>query len=219
MAKIGKHAQAKKYKELREKQKLANRMIKRARGYLKPDHKALKNLKAKKKQFYNTRGLKSPAQLSFKNLTRSDLKAYERLLDSIINDTYLNEEKYNKHKSKQEQQFHDMGVDDVESAIEVLESDIINDLIALGLTPSDIIAVIGEYQSRGIDMNEFIIMCKLFLSEINADNMTVDDFFVFADYYLNLRDDFERRVDMGEYEQNEFEDYLHEYYNTANVWD
>ena len=98
MAKIGKHAQAKKYKELREKQALANQMINRARGYLKPEHKALKNLKAKKKQFYNTRVLKSPAQLSFKNLSRSDLQAYERLLDSIINDTYLNEEKYNKHK-------------------------------------------------------------------------------------------------------------------------
>lgn len=219
MAKIGKHAQAKKYKELREKQRVANAMIRRAKEYLKPEHKALKNLKAKKKQFYNTRGLKAPAQLSFKNLSRQDLKAYERLLDSIINDTYLNEEKYNKHKAKQEQQFHDMGVTNVEQAVEVLESDIVQDLINLGLSPSDIIAIIGEYQSRGFDMNDFITMCHFFMSEVNADNMTVDDFFVYADYFMNLYDDFNARVDMGEYERDEFAEYVEEYYNYENVWD
>lgn len=220
MAKIGKHAQAKKYKELREKQRVANAMIRRAKEYLKPEHNALKNLKAKKKQFYNTRGLKASAQLSFKNLSRKDLKAYERLLDSIIENTYLNEEKYNKHKQKQEQQFRDMGIDDIETATEVIEEDIIKDLIALGLSPSkDIYPVMADYFNRGFDKNEFILMCKFFMSEINSDNMTIDDFFVFADYFMNLYDDFNARVDMGEYKQSEFADYVEEYYNYENAWD
>lgn len=216
--KIGKHSQAKKYKELREKQAIANRMIRRAKEYLKPDHKALKNLKAKKRQFYNTRGIRTPSLLSFKSLTRQDLKAYERLLDSIINDTYLNEEKYNRHRERQEEQFRDMGVDDMDSAIEVLESDIVQDLINLGLSPSDIIAIIGEYQARGFDVNDFITMCKFFMSEVNSDNMTIDDFFVYADYFMDLYDDFNARVDMGEYAQNEFKEYVEEYYNADNIW-
>lgn len=219
MAKIGKHAQAKKYKELREKQALANRMIKRARVYLKPEHKALKNLKAKKKQFYNTRGIKSPAQLSFVSLSRKDLKAYERLLDSIINDTYLNEEKYNNFKSKREQQFRDMGVEDVDMAVEVLESDVVADLIALGLSPSkDIMPVLAQYEQSGFGINEFLSMCHLFMNEINTDNATIDDFFVFADYYIQMNNDFMRRVQWGEYEVEQWNDYLNEYY-VAGRWD
>lgn len=220
MARIGKHAQAKKYKELREKQATANRIIKRAKEFLPADHKALKQLKAKKKQFYNSRGLKAPAMLSFKNLQRKDLKAYEHLLDSIINNTYLNEEKYNKHRQKQEQSFHDKGIKDVESAIEILESDIIQDLYNLGLTPSDVVAMIGEYDKRGLGVDDFIFMCKMFLNEVNAGNRTVDEFFIFGDYFINLYEDFENRQRNGEYNADEFSDYFYEYYNSNNVgWD
>lgn len=218
MAKIGKHAQAKKYKELREKQELANRMIKRARGYLKPDHKALKNLKAKKKQFYNTRGLKSPAQLSFKNLTRSDLKAYERLLDSIINDTYLNEEKYKKHKEKMRGIFaQSLNGTNAGEFDEFVESDIFEELVNMGLNPYIIREVYGEMYDAGYSVDDFMLMCSYFQRFVNDGNITLDSFFEFATEFEDYLQDFNTRVDNGEYNAGEFEEYFEEYYTGGEL--
>lgn len=218
MAKIGKHAQAKKYKELREKQALANRMIKHAKGYLKPEHKALKQLKAKKKQFYNTRGIKSPAQLSFVSLSRADLKAYERLLDSIINDTYLNEEKYKKHKEKMRgifaQSLNGTNADEFE---EFVESDIFEELVNMGLDPYIIREVYGEMTSTGYSVDDFMLMCSYFQRFVNDGNITLDSFFEFALDFENYLQDFNTRVDNGEYNANEFDDYFEEYYTGGEL--
>lgn len=210
--KIGKRTKAKKYANLRKKQALVNWMIKNSHTYLKPNHKAYKELRAKKKAFYNKRGVKAPAQFSFKSLQTKDLKAYEELLDSIIEgSTWFNEEKYDDFVEKTKERLKDEGIEDVEDAMSIFDHDIVNDLVHAGIPPSDLMSL----YERGVnlynmDINDFISMLKDFVDE-NGDNTTVEDFFAFAYLWQERFNDFKQRVDAGEYLPNEFKEFKEEY--------
>lgn len=185
--KIGKRAGAKKYAKLREKQATANKMLYKSTHIEKSHGKRIAVLKMKA-QFYHSRGLRNPAMLSFKNLTTADLKAYERLLDSIINNSYVNPEKYKKMIDRQREQFEqsefadDMDFEDFRN---LFESDIYNMLYELGLTPSQLARVEAEYMRAGATPSDFLRMCTSFLNEYSNGSYTIADFFVYADEYLN----------------------------------
>lgn len=220
MAKLGKRAKAKKYASLRAKQAQANKMIREARGRLKSGHNALDRLYEHKKTFYNKRGLKTVGQLSFKNLESKDLGAYEALLDSILNDTYINKEKYESHEEKMKERIKEwFNNDDVDGAVvdefnEALEGDVFNDLLSLQLPPSELATLENEYIISGLSTEDFFNMVKGF----DPKNNTINDFFVYANDYAEnllreqeLKERFDREVEMGMWGADEYDLFKEEY--------
>lgn len=194
--KIGKRVKAKKYKPLREKQATANAMLKEAKGRLKEDHRNIKGTKKKIAQFYHSRGLKVPSRLSFKSLTTKDLKAYENLLDSIINDTFINKEKYDKYRDKMEENFKEQFGDELDEEdmvdfLNIMNHPIVKDLLDLGMSPSDFVELYQEFLDQGLSDREFLLMLGDFARELGEDYL-VDDFFNYAEewqeVYLDYKD-------------------------------
>lgn len=184
--KLGKTAlKAKKYADLRAKQSLANQMLYGSKKYLKGDHSARKSALQRKKNFYNKRGLKNPSRLTFKNLTIKDLKAYENLLDSIINNTYLNPEKYKEHlnriKENVSQNVLDAFGGSAEEYDDFMESDIFKMLIDMGIDPSTLVRYMQEFANSGFSMTDFINASREFIQEVDAGTYTIDNFFAFMD--------------------------------------
>ena len=220
MAKLGKRAKAKKYASLRAKQAQANKMIREARGRLKSGHNALDRLYEHKKTFYNKRGLRTVGQLSFKNLESKDLGAYEALLDSILNDTYINKEKYESHEEKMKERIKEwFNSDDVDGAVvdefnEALEGDVFNDLLSLQLPPSELATLENEFIISGLSTEDFYNMVKGF----DSKNNTINDFFVYANDYAEnllreqeLKERFDREVEMGMWGADEYDLFKEEY--------
>lgn len=211
--KIGKRVKAKKYKPLREKQATANAMLKEAKGRLKEDHRNIKNTKKKIAQFYHTRGLKVPSRLSFKSLETKDLKAYENLLDSIINDTFINKEKYDKYRDKMEENFKEqfgdeLDEDEMVDFLNIMNHPIVKDLLDLGMSPSDFVELYQEFINDGLSDKEFLIMLGDFARELGEDYL-VDDFFNYAEEWKETYEDFK---DHGEeWGFTSWEDYREEY--------
>lgn len=192
--KIGKRANAKKYAGLREKQKLANEYLYGSKKYLKEGHKARANALSMKKQFYKSRGVETRGKLSFKNLSKSDLKAYENMLDSIINNTYLNPTKYQEHikkiKENNESRILDMFSGDstdedagAKGFDDFMMSDIISYLINEGINPSALMTYIQSWSTGGFSLQQFIDASKRFIEEYEAGNYSISDFFGFMDDY------------------------------------
>ena len=192
--KIGKRVKAKKYKPLREKQTTANAMLKEAKGRLKDDHRNIKSTKKKIAQFYHSRGLKVPSRLSFKSLETKDLKAYENLLDSIINDTFINKEKYDKYRDKMEENFkeqfgEELNEEDMVDFLNIMNHPIVKDLLDLGMSPSDFVELYQEFINDGLSDKEFLLMLGDFARELGEDYL-VDDFFNYAEEWKNTYEDF-----------------------------
>ena len=192
--KIGKRASAKKYAGLREKQKLANEFLYGSKKYLKEGHSARTNALAMKKQFYKSRGVETRGKLSFKNLSTKDLKAYEQMLDSIINNTYLNPQKYQEHikkvKENNAKQILDMFADDsgdedsgAKAFDDFMLSDIISQLIQEGINPSTLMNYISSWSDGGFTLEQFIEASKSFMEEYEAGNYSITDFFGYMDDY------------------------------------
>lgn len=193
--KIGKRVKAKKYKSLREKQATANAMLKEAKGRLKEDHRNIKNTKKKIAQFYHSRGLKVPSRLSFKSLSTKDLKAYNNLLDSIINDTFINKEKYDKYRDKMEENFKeqfgdslpDVSMDDF---INIMNHPIVKQLLDMGMSPSDFIELYEEFVGQGLSDRDFLLMLYDFSKELGEDFL-VEDFFIYAEEWQEIYLDYQ----------------------------
>lgn len=185
--KIGKRAGAKKYAKLREKQATANKMLYKSTHIEKSHGKRLAVVKMKQ-QFFKSRGIKNPSMLSFKNLSTADLKAYEKLLDSIINNTYVNPEKYEKMIDKQRQQFEqsDFANDmDFADYTNFWSSDITNILMELGVDYKELLNTLNDFTNNGLNMDDFISMSTQFLKDNANGSYTLDDFFVYADDYID----------------------------------
>lgn len=193
--KIGKRVKSKKYKLLREKQATANAMLKEAKGRLKEDHRNIKGTKKKIAQFYHSRGLKVPSRLSFKSLTTKDLKAYENLLDSIINDTFINKEKYDKYRDKMEENFKEQFGDELDEEdmvdfLNIMNHPIVKDLLDLGMSPSDFVELYQEFLDQGLSDREFLLMLGDFARELGEDYL-VDDFFNYAEEWQKIYLDYQ----------------------------
>lgn len=187
MAKIGKRTGAKKYKHIRELQATANRMLYKSTHIEKTNSKR-KNVLAMKRQFYKTRGIKNPSRLSFSVLSPKDINAYEQLLVSIINNTYINPDKYKQYQEKMREKFkeHNYGFeyDDIK---DFLESDIVQELKGEGLSPSDFWQVYNDItQDYGkVDIETFYHMAMDFYQELKYGDMTLEEFYVFADEWFS----------------------------------
>lgn len=193
--KIGKRVKAKKYKPLREKQATANAMLKEAKERLKEDHRNIKNTKKKITQFYHSRGLKVPSRLSFKSLSTKDLKAYNNLLDSIINDTFINKKKYDKFREKMKENFKEQFGDELDEEnmtdfLDIMEHSIVKDLLELGMSPSDFVELYQEFINDGLSDEEFLILLRDFTREL-GDDYLVDDFFNYAKEWKEKYDEFQ----------------------------
>ena len=189
MARIGKRTTAKKYAKVRQLQATANRMLYKSTHIEKTNGKR-KQVLAMKRQFYKSRGIKNPSRLSFRDLSPKDIKAYENLLQSIINNTYINPEKYkqfqDKMRDKFEQQGYDFEYDDIK---DIFDSDIVNELLDLGMSPSEFWQA---YQELSVDYSEmtpdeFMDMLRNFINELKYGDMTIEEFFVYADNYFSRK--------------------------------
>lgn len=190
MAKIGKRASAKKYAELRKLQARVNRMLYKSTHIEKSNGKR-KQVLAMKRQFYKSRGIKNPSHLSFSVLSSKDIKAYTELLKSIENNTFINPEKYKQYQQKMKYRFDEQGYEfDYEEIDEILDNEIIDELLHAGLTPSDFWAVYDEYTRGNKDKDRaeiFIESMRSFYEDYNAGDVTLDDFFVYTDAYIERR--------------------------------
>ena len=189
MAKIGKRTGAKKYKKLRELQATANRMLYKSTHIEKTNGKR-KQVLAMKRQFYKSRGIKNPKHLSFKDLSTKDIKAYQNLLESIINNTYINPEKYEKFQEKMRDKFEQQGYDfEYDDIKDILDSDIISELLDLGMSPSDFWQVYNDVtvDYGEISPDEFLTMLMRFENEMKYGDMVIDEFYEFADNYFSKR--------------------------------
>lgn len=190
--KVGKRVKAKKYEALREKQARANALVLESRKRLKPNHKALKTVSKMKTNFYNKRGVKSSGRLSFKNLDTKDLKAYETLLDAIIseqeNNVYLNPARYNNLREKMTDIFNEQWQKKnvtVEDLIDIVESDVVAQLKALGIVYKEVFDKFRDYNTLTTD--DVIEALDRFLKGYEDKHVTADDFLVFADDYIDLK--------------------------------
>lgn len=182
-----------KRQKIREKQKEANRTMREAKKHLKEDHRAIKQAKERKRLFYTNRGLKNRGMLSDKDIEVKDLEAYEALLDSIIESTYLNKEKYEKYKTRQENWAKEKGFaktdEEAQSLFELLNSEIIQELIDLGVKPSDIMVYLFSIEDE-YSVEDFIQMAKDFMLELSLGresklaggyDLSINEFFNYAD--------------------------------------
>lgn len=189
MAKIGKRTGAKKYKKLRELQAKANRMLYKSTHIEKTNSKR-KQVLAMKRQFYKSRGIKPPKHLSFRDLSPKDIKAYEKLLIAITENTYINPEKYKQFQDKMREKFEQQGYEfEFDDIKDIFDSDIISELLDLGLSPSDFWQVYNDItvDYGEIKPDEFITMLMRFENEMKYGDMTIDEFYEFADNYFNRR--------------------------------
>lgn len=189
MAKIGKRVNAKKYKELRELQTRVNKML-YASDHIEKTNAKRQQVLAMKRQFFKSRGIKNPSKLSFKNLSPKDIKAYKNMLESIANNTYINPEKYKQYQEKMREKFDSYGYNfSYEDVRKMLDSEIIQELINEGLTPSEFWQVYNEITTDygDIDEEQFFYMCTDFLQEIHYGDATINEFFVYADEWFERK--------------------------------
>lgn len=189
MARIGKRTSAKKYEKVRKLQATANRMLYKSTHIEKSNSKR-KQVLAMKRQFYKSRGIKNPSRLSFRDLSPKDIKAYQNLLESIINNTYINPEKYEKYQEKMREKFKEQGYDfEYDDIKDIFDSDIVSELLDLGMSPSDFWQAYNDItvDYGEIKPDEFITMLMRFENEMKYGDMTIDEFYEFADNYFNRR--------------------------------
>lgn len=175
---------AKRWKKIKEKQLQVNRMITESRNRLGKEHSAYKQATAKRKQFYKSRGYRIPSQFSMKPLSVKDMKDYENLLDSILNSTYLNKEKYEKYHKQKVQDLIDSGLADDEKTANAIY-DIMNEI-------GDIL------EELGIPFSEF---AEFMNEKMNEYNLEEKDF----EQYVK---EFAKMVYDGLYEPADFFDII-----------
>lgn len=214
---IGKNITKPKYDRIRKKQALANRKIQESHGWLKPDHAQYKELKEKKATFYHKRGLKSKAKLSMKDLRYGDLKAYENMLDSIIDNPYFDRDKYEELNAKNIKNIREgllkdenASLEKVQGIVDILDSQVAQDLVNLGLK-YDIVDIYNEYDALDIPPIIFMDMIEDFHKMQKEDSTTFDNMLIFADEYLQRYTEFVELVNMGKFDASEWELYKQEY--------
>lgn len=182
------------------KQREANRMLTEARrreAMTEKGKKEVENALTRKRAFYNKRGIKNPSRLSMGRLKMSDYIAYENMLDSIIENKWINKSKYDEMIKKRRDWAKDQGYADnneeADRLYNLLDSEFIQDLMELGVKPSDILSYVAENGNVvNLDgLKEFERMAEDFLFEASTGtskilfgedyDLTISDFFAYAD--------------------------------------
>ena len=161
-----------------------------------------------------------PSQLSFKSLSKKDLEMYEQLLDSIINDTFINPDKYAEYRERMRDYYdeqiseyaerEEIPEDEIDDFIDIMESDIVRDILNLGITPSELARVEAEYMNAGLSTQEFYEMLREFMKKYGNDGL-VDQFFTFADEWAEMRAEFNAQVDAGMWDADDWQGFKDEF--------
>lgn len=195
MRRLGKNSKAKKYANLRKLQATANRYLKDARQAIGKDNTKYKNVMTRLRQFYKTRGLKWRGYASMYDLTREDLKAYEQLLKSVTENSYINPKKRAEMEEKQHRTYLEEGgrEENYEQYREnyrlIDNSDILQMLKEIGFKPSELNDYIQEFDAEGLSFNDFEKMCREFLQEYEQGSYTEKDFLLFVDEWINAQNE------------------------------
>lgn len=184
---LGKRTKAKKYADLRKLQATANKYLKQARVTLGKEHGKYKNAMSRLKQFYKSRGIKYRGYASMYDLTKNDIKAYEQMLKSIVENTYINPTKYQNLLDADHARFIEEGGAEgdynqwLENFKTIDESDILQDLMNIAFKPSEINDMLTEYENDGLTEDDFIEMVTDFLEGYKTEDYTIDDFLSYMD--------------------------------------
>lgn len=191
------------YAELSAKQKIANKYLKDARTRLGENNKYYKNAVNRINKFQKKIGKKESTRMTLTKVTEETSRKYEDILDSIIESTYINPEKYETHKEKQLQFAIDTGWaksrEEAERVYDFANSELMEQLkdIGRGDIPSAIIDKYAEYVQGNLSEEEFINMANEFLegySDNSENSLKYNQFFDFADTYAEYYSDFEKVV-------------------------
>ena len=186
------NTKAKKYAPLRKKQALANRFIREQRKTLGDNHKVVNNFMNNFRTFQKTHGLKVQNRLSMQGLKTKDVEVYEQLLDSIINSTYMNPEKYKNFTTNQLNYVMNQGwantEEEAKRIYDFANSNIVEDLKDLARIdiPSKIVEKYVKYIQGNLTKEEFANMASTFMKYYSSEDMTTSEFFDFADTYYEL---------------------------------
>lgn len=195
MRRLGKNSKAKKYANLRRLQATANRYLKDAKQAIGKDNTKYKNVMTRLRMFYKTRGLKWRGYASMYDLTREDLKAYEQLLKSVTENSYINPKKRAEMEEKQHRTYLEEGgrEENYEQYREnyrlIDNSDILQMLKEIGFKPSELNDYIQEFDAEGLSFNDFEKMCSEFLQEYEQGSYTEKDFLLFVDEWINAQNE------------------------------
>lgn len=213
---------AKKWKALRKKQALTNRYIREARQRLGRDNRYYISTMNKVHMFQKTHRQSRRQYISMEALRTGDIEAYENLLDSILENTYINPEKYEKHKSAQIERAIEEGwaenEEEAELVYEMRNSDLfeeLEDIIGENMA-SEVLDKYAEYVQEELSMDDFYTMLKTYKKGYSNDSETSASFFDYADRFISLmqeRDDITKAAE--EYLKDEsglsFEDFLEQF--------
>lgn len=198
MRRLGKNSKAKKYANLRQLQATANRYLKDAKQAIGKDNTKYKNVMTRLRTFYKTRGLKWRGYASMYDLTREDLKSYEQLLKSVTENSYINPKKRAEMEEKQHRTYIEEGgrEEDYEQYREnfktIQDSDVLQMLVQIGFRPSELNDYMMEYDTEGLDSEDFEYLCSDFLKAYESGNYTQRDFLNYVEKWAvvaeNLRD-------------------------------
>lgn len=184
------------YEELARKQRIANRYLKQARQNFGENHRFVNSAVNRINMFQKKRGKKLTTRLTMSKLTEADVKDYNTLLDSIIESTYLNPEKYEAHKERQLQFAIDEGwantIEEAEKVYKFANSDIVADLKERGLgdIPSKLVEKYAKYVQGEMSEEDFINMASMYMEKYSEGTMTANEFFDFADTYAQYYEGF-----------------------------
>lgn len=205
------------YETLRQKQKIANRYLKSAKERLGEEHKFYNSAVNRINMFQKKLGKTPSTRLTMAKLTEDMSEKYEVLLDSLIENTFLNPEKYEAHKERQLQFAIDEGWaktrEEAETVYKFANSEIVEELkdIGLGDIPSDLVEKYVKYTQEKLSENDFIEMSRIFLEEFEYGNIEKEQFYDFADAYSMYYKDYLK------VQQIEFENGLEPIYGSEFV--
>lgn len=196
---------AKKYAGLRKKQALANKYLKEARVALGSNHRTYVATMNRIHMFQKKHGQSRKSTLSMESLRTGDVDMYNQLLDSIIDSTYTNPEKYREHKKNQLEFAMTKGWAKTEKEAEEIynfrNSSLFEELEDLGLSdvPSDILDRVKKYNQADMSLEDFKQMTRTFLRGYDNNSLSSNEFFDYADKYMQARrdreDDFDKAVE------------------------
>lgn len=208
---------------LKEKQALANNYLKLAKENLGKNHRNYTNVMDKIHMFQRFHGQSKKNTLSMESLRTGDIDMYNQLLDSIIDNTYTNPEKYMKHKENQLEFAIEQGwatnQKEAEEIYNFRNSDLFSQLEDLGLSdvPSDILNKMAEYGQADLSLEDFKKMSQTFLRAYESGDESSSTYFDYADRFMKAKserkDDFSKALDtyMEDEVQGSFLDYLNEF--------
>lgn len=211
---------AKKYQSIAKKQALVNKYLRNAKETLGADHRSYVATLEKIHRFQKKHNLTRQSKLSMTGLKTNDVKMYDTLLDSIIDSTFINPEKYKAHVENQAQFFIDQGwgsdEDEVKVFMEFRDSPLFEELEDIIQVPSSLLDKASEFTQADLSLDDFKQAIRLFMKEYDKHTYSKKEFFEFTDKYMEAkaeRDDFDKAY--NEYMQGNtpksFFDWLNEF--------